>query len=141
MTKEQLRTLTERLLDAKSQLVLRIQRNRQELSDSAGRPVRDSGDHILVCTRNYYLKGEGSFLCLNLRQIEDALERIKLGIYGRCSECGKPIQEERLSAVPWALLCVSCQRRKETGDSSPCWTVTFQPSRKNRQSEAKRVHQ
>ena len=141
MTKEQLRTLTERLLDAKSQLVLRIQRNRQELSDSAGRPVRDSGDHILVCTRNYYLKGEGSFLCLNLRQIEDALERIKLGIYGRCSECGKPIEEERLSAVPWALLCVNCQRRSETGELSARRKAAFRPSRENRQSTVKRVHQ
>jgi RNA polymerase-binding protein DksA len=141
MTKKQLRILTERLLDAKSQLVRRIQRNRQDLTDSAGRPVRDSGDRILVYTRNSYLKGESSLLRLNLRQIEDALERIKLGTYGRCSECGRPIQEKRLSAVPWALLCVNCQKRKETGDLSRRQRTAFRLPEKNLQSTAKRIHQ
>ncbi len=128
MTKKQLRSLTERLLEAKSQLVRRIQRNRHDFSDSANWPVRDSGDRILECTKNNYLQGESSLLCLNLRLIEDALERITLGTYGRCSECGKPIEYKRLSAVPWARLCVNCQGREEMRDLSPPWTAAFRPS-------------
>ena len=141
MTKEQLRILTERLLDEKSQLARKIRRNRHDICDSAGRPVRDSGDRILECSTNNYLQGENSFLFLNLRLIEDALERTKLGTYGRCSECGKPIEQKRLSAVPWALLCVNCQRRKETGDLSPRRKAAFPPFRKNPQSTVRRVHQ
>ena len=141
MTKEQLSNLTERLLDEKSQLARKIQRNKQDICDSAGRPVRDSGDRILECSTNNYLQGESSLLFLNLRLVEDALERIKLGTYGRCSECGKPIEQKRLSAVPWALLCIKCQGREEMRDLSPHGTITFRPSKNTRQSTVRRVHQ
>jgi RNA polymerase-binding transcription factor DksA len=36
-----------------------------------------------------------------LRQIDDALQRIEDGTYGTCEVCGKPIDQERLRAIPW----------------------------------------
>lgn len=44
-----------------------------------------------------------------LKEIEDALERIKLGEYGTCEDCGEPIPEQRLRLFPAARLCVRCQ--------------------------------
>ncbi len=44
-----------------------------------------------------------------LKEIEDALERIKLGEYGVCEDCGEPIPEQRLRLFPAARLCVRCQ--------------------------------
>jgi len=44
-----------------------------------------------------------------LKEIEDALERLKLGEYGSCEECGEPIPEARLRLFPAARLCVRCQ--------------------------------
>ncbi|MBI4965864.1 MAG: TraR/DksA family transcriptional regulator [Desulfomonile tiedjei] len=44
-----------------------------------------------------------------LKEIEDALERLKLGEYGLCEECGEPIPEARLRLFPAARLCVRCQ--------------------------------
>ncbi|MBI5250366.1 MAG: TraR/DksA C4-type zinc finger protein [Desulfomonile tiedjei] len=44
-----------------------------------------------------------------LKEIEDALERIKLGEYGECEDCGEPIPEQRLRLFPAARLCVRCQ--------------------------------
>ncbi|MFP4353992.1 MAG: TraR/DksA family transcriptional regulator [Phycisphaerae bacterium] len=41
-----------------------------------------------------------------LRQIEEALERIESGTYGRCLECDKPIEPKRLDARPWSKLCL-----------------------------------
>ena len=35
-----------------------------------------------------------------LRQINDALKRIKEGTYGYCSECQKKLPEKRLKAMP-----------------------------------------
>ena len=35
-------------------------------------------------------------------QIDEALKRIDDGVYGVCSESGKPIPKERLEAIPWA---------------------------------------
>jgi len=34
--------------------------------------------------------------------IDDALKRIEEGTYGTCVVSGKPIQKERLRAIPWA---------------------------------------
>ena len=43
-----------------------------------------------------------------LRQIEAALDRIDQGTYGVCLNCGNPISDERLAAVPHAALCRDC---------------------------------
>jgi RNA polymerase-binding protein DksA len=48
-----------------------------------------------------------------LADINAALERIEAGTYGICTNCGKPIAEERLEARPWATLCIDCQRERE----------------------------
>ena len=48
-----------------------------------------------------------------LAEIDAALTRIENGTYGKCSNCGKQIPEERLEALPWATLCIDCQRDQE----------------------------
>lgn len=50
---------------------------------------------------------------LALKQVEDALQRITTGTYGRCERCGDEIDFARLKAVPHATLCMSCQRLAE----------------------------
>ena len=46
------------------------------------------------------------------QQIRQALQRIEAGYYGECFECGEPISEARLQALPWALRCVSCEQHR-----------------------------
>jgi len=48
-----------------------------------------------------------------LKEIEDALERIRLGEYGNCEECGEPIPVQRLRLFPAARLCVKCQEEMD----------------------------
>lgn len=48
-----------------------------------------------------------------LARIEDALERIEEGSYEECDECGEPIEQGRLRALPFTRLCVECQSRTE----------------------------
>ena len=43
-----------------------------------------------------------------LRQIENALQRIEAGKYGNCESCGEEISIKRLKAVPQANLCIKC---------------------------------
>lgn len=43
-----------------------------------------------------------------LRQIENALQRIETGKYGTCESCGEEISIKRLKAVPQANLCIKC---------------------------------
>lgn len=47
-----------------------------------------------------------------LGEIDAALGRIKDGEYGLCQECGSPIREVRLQALPWARLCIKCAELK-----------------------------
>ena len=47
-----------------------------------------------------------------LRDVEQALDRMDAGAYGRCERCGGPIGDERLEALPAARLCMSCKRQR-----------------------------
>ena len=50
------------------------------------------------------------------RQLEDtdaALVRLEEGTYGTCTNCGRPIDQERLDALPQASLCIDCKREQE----------------------------
>jgi DnaK suppressor protein len=46
----------------------------------------------------------------HLAAIDAALARVDDGSYGRCTSCGEPVAPERLDALPWAALCIDCQR-------------------------------
>jgi DnaK suppressor protein len=52
---------------------------------------------------------------LMLLQVEDALNRLEVGTYGRCTNCGNAINPLRLDAVPWARFCIDCQELAEKG--------------------------
>ena len=46
--------------------------------------------------------------------IDEALGRLKEKSYGRCSKCNKEISRKRLHAIPYAILCIDCQRKEES---------------------------
>ena len=48
-----------------------------------------------------------------VRNIDIALEKIEEGTFGVCELCAKKINKERLKAVPYAKLCIDCQREEE----------------------------
>jgi RNA polymerase-binding protein DksA len=48
-----------------------------------------------------------------LRDIHDALTRVKDGSFGLCEECLKPVARARLKALPYARLCVDCKMKEE----------------------------
>ena len=44
-----------------------------------------------------------------IEEIDAALQRIEDGTYGLCARCGKPLDEERLKAMPTAKYDAACQ--------------------------------
>jgi len=56
-----------------------------------------------------------------IAEIDDALRRIDDGTYGQCERCGKPIDEERLKAMPTARYDAECQAAIEArqGEETP----------------------
>ncbi|MDR2731219.1 MAG: TraR/DksA family transcriptional regulator [Treponema sp.] len=55
----------------------------------------------------------GSQELKRLKLIESALTRIKQGKYGHCIKCGKRIPQDRLQAIPYALMCIECKSEDE----------------------------
>ena len=47
-----------------------------------------------------------------LQAIEEALERILRGTNGICRDCGEPIAEARLQAIPWTRVCITCKAKQ-----------------------------
>lgn len=49
---------------------------------------------------------------LHLADVDAALARLEAGTYGTCVSCGGPVGAERLEALPWAALCITCKSAK-----------------------------
>ncbi|MDR2534782.1 MAG: TraR/DksA family transcriptional regulator [Treponema sp.] len=55
----------------------------------------------------------GSQELKRLKLIDSALTRIQQGKYGLCMKCGKRIPQDRLEAIPYALMCIECKTAEE----------------------------
>jgi DnaK suppressor protein len=55
----------------------------------------------------------------SLRRIAEALQRMADDPeqFGLCEECEEPIPPRRLELMPWALLCIDCQGRRERDET------------------------
>lgn len=99
-------------------------RKKSELSGAGGiRPLQASMENN---TRQGDMADQASgnnevHIALKLRQtdakilqaIEEALQRIEKGTYGVCRDCGNPIAEARLNAIPWTRVCISCKEKQK----------------------------
>jgi RNA polymerase-binding transcription factor DksA len=47
-----------------------------------------------------------------LHEVDGALKRLDTGGYGECEECGQPIGEPRLEAMPGARRCIVCASKR-----------------------------
>lgn len=86
---------------------------------SGGRPpddgVQDIGDEAAQSYAQEVAHDIGEAERKLLRQIDNALDRLDAGEYGVCADCGEKIAAERLNAVPYAELCVTCKSVEERG--------------------------
>lgn len=48
-----------------------------------------------------------------LADVRDALDRIRVGGYGDCLQCGEPIGKKRIEAIPETPFCLSCAETLE----------------------------
>jgi DnaK suppressor protein len=46
-----------------------------------------------------------------LAEVNDALDRIEQGTFGRCENCHQEISRERLEALPYTRYCLRCARQ------------------------------
>ena len=54
-----------------------------------------------------------------LADVEAAIDRLEMGTYGRCIECGRPIDAARLEAIPYTPWCIACAKGHSKELESP----------------------
>jgi RNA polymerase-binding transcription factor DksA len=87
------------------------------LLEETGDLAIGSGDHLADSASETYMRELDGGLEENaehlLGEVERALQQIDAGTYGICVVCGRPIDEARLQAVPYATLCIDDKRAQE----------------------------
>src|SRR5262245_7917409 len=109
----------ERLVDERRRVIAAIQNLHNDhpgtLSDESGEEAAYDNHLLDTATETYdreldYTLEENSGHVL--AEIDAALKRIDDGTYGICTSKGEQIPVERLEALPWATLCIDCQRQQ-----------------------------
>jgi DnaK suppressor protein len=115
MDKRKAKTFQDRLTERRVALVGQVQAAEAYSRERDAEATQDPAD----MAANAYTKELLMSMSTNDRQLLDsidaALARIVEGEYGKCINCGEPIQEKRLEAVPWARHCIRCQDLIERG--------------------------
>ena len=115
MDKRKAKTYRDKLLVRREGLVGQVQAAEAYSRERDAEATQDPAD----MAANAYTKELLVSMSANDRQLLDsidaALDRIEEGQYGKCVNCGQPIQEKRLEAVPWARHCLRCQDLNERG--------------------------
>ena len=94
------------LLKLKEEYTTRI----DKIEDHIQNPQDDLNEHWEDQAISYRQNDMRKNLMDEARQslvyVDNALSRIENGTYGECEVCGKPIEEQRLEALPYATLCM-----------------------------------
>jgi RNA polymerase-binding transcription factor DksA len=99
-----------RLETQRSGLQMRQTRIGRDLAHRNEPLVADSGDRAIQVQNDEPLQGIGEAAGQEIQAIDEALERLALGLYGICKHCGKKILSARLEAVPHAVTCAICRK-------------------------------
>jgi DnaK suppressor protein len=115
-SQEYKRVLEERLGQVEAELADR----RRAAAPGGERPGfgKRAGDYVAQVVEDRTNNQLADSLAATATAIRRALVLIEEGRFGACESCGAPIADDRLQAVPWALLCVECQSAGERGEGS-----------------------
>lgn len=103
------------LLKQKLQQQKAILQTATEDAESIKRPhCRDAGEIAEERERAVVIDNTLQQTQQSIRLIEIALGKISENEYGLCNRCGDDISPQRLSIVPEAALCLSCQEKADT---------------------------
>ena len=96
-----------RLLARKEELLKRIEKVEDLLDDPKSQSFSEQATEREF---DEVYEAQGMASEQELEAIEAALNRIENGVYGQCLNCGNPISDERLEAIPFATKCRNCMQ-------------------------------
>jgi DnaK suppressor protein len=122
MDKQQLDYFRELLLSQRGQAIEDLRADRATAVEGSD-GVTDSGEESALDSTRSTALSLASRQSELIEEIDDAVRRIDNGTYGQCARCGKPIDEERLKAMPSARYDAVCEAALEAS-----WGVEEMPT-------------
>lgn len=117
LKEQDLRVLQRQLQERQEALRAEVKSAREEEAERPSAIVpnqqADAGEQGEEHIRGAVRYAEQERDLLELRDIEEAQERIAAGTYGQCVDCGADIPLPRLQAQPTAKRCIACQEKFE----------------------------
>jgi RNA polymerase-binding protein DksA len=72
--------------------------------------LADMGTDTMEHEKTFWFASIDSML---LKEIDNALEKIRNNVFGLCDICNKEINRKRLEVIPHARLCIDCKSNEE----------------------------
>jgi RNA polymerase-binding protein DksA len=114
MKKEFTENMKEFLIGQKKEIVANLAASNEDFREIVeGMDPKDVVDTASDDIDRKMIEALGAQELKRLKQIDSALTRIEQGKYGICIKCGKHIPQNRLEAMPYALMCVECKSADE----------------------------
>ncbi|MDR2797027.1 MAG: TraR/DksA family transcriptional regulator [Treponema sp.] len=102
------------LTDLKMEIISKLIVSNKDFQEIVeGMDPKDLADSASDDIDRKMIEAIGSQELKRLKLIESALTRIQQGKYGLCMKCGKRIPQDRLEAIPYALMCIECKTAEE----------------------------
>lgn len=113
MSRKFINQLTSQLKDRRQYLLREVKLRLKEFRNSGTDRLSDTADIASNLIDDEIVMSIAQGEAKEIEQIDNALEKIKKGKYGNCENCGKSINKQRLSAIPFVSLCIKCKEDEE----------------------------
>ncbi len=108
-----------KLKEIRETLLGDVEKTLKSSQSESTEPVADITDDATRAYTNQLMTSLGEQGWGKLKQVDEALEKIKNGTYGVCATCDQPIPEARLDVLPFAEFCVECLSKIESKTRPP----------------------
>ena len=106
------------MLEKRKELILNnIKESKENIDSLKSQECKDDYDYAEVSSDSFTEGLIANQQSAELKEIEDALKRIKEGTYGTCQMCDVTIPIGRLKAKPFAKFCTECREIYESEQS------------------------
>ncbi len=103
----------QRLLAKRKELITEVRGSNVGSLEISTDGIQDIADQASSAYTKEFLLSIGDAERRMLKQVDEALHKIRQDTYGLCESCGELISERRLEALPFAKLCITCQEEEE----------------------------
>ena len=105
LTADEARERLEAMRADYSQRLARFERHRRR---SEGALSADADERAIEVENDETVDALAEGAVAIIRQIDHALQRLRIGLWGFCEGCGRPIDAHRLARLPEATRCSRC---------------------------------